>query len=440
LNVLLVCHGYPPEGVAGVERLTAQTAEQLLARGHQVTVLTRNPNETETLSIRREVRHGVPVVTIVGGGRNAERFPRLESDLEAAFERMLVEVLPDVVLVTHFMHHSSGYVELAHRFEIPVVVELHDFYMLCPRAHLLRRSGELCAGPEGGAACAGHCYHGEREASLRWALRSRSFADSLRAADAIVAPSQFVVDAFAPLCGPGRPIEVVENAVADLGPPLSPPPDPSAPLAIASIGVTVEHKGFHVVVEALRLAGLEASTYTILGILLPPLAEELQEAAAAVPGLDLRLVNGFSPPTLPALLGDSDLVVVPSLVAETYSIVAREAFACGLPVAASRIGALPAAIREGENGWLFESGDSTGLALLLQDLDADRGRIRAAAKSIRPDDHTGLATRADRIETILREVSLRGPRPPRPGAELKLMRDALALRDRGDAALAAAPS
>ena len=38
MKVLLVCHGYPPTGVAGVERLTAQVAGELTARGHEVTV------------------------------------------------------------------------------------------------------------------------------------------------------------------------------------------------------------------------------------------------------------------------------------------------------------------------------------------------------------------------------------------------------------------
>ena len=52
---------------------------------------------------------------------------------------------------------------------------------------------------------------------------------------------------------------------------------------------------------------------------------------------------------------DVDAVIIPSLVWETYSIVAREAMACGVPVIASRIGALPEAVRDGENGLLFDA-------------------------------------------------------------------------------------
>ena len=86
---------------------------------------------------------------------------------------------------------------------------------------------------------------------------------------------------------------------------------------------------------------------TIFGTALEPGAAELREAAEEAPDLQLRLYGGFEPAFLPVLLADADLMLVPSLVPETFSIVVREAFACGLPVIASRIGALPEAIRDG---------------------------------------------------------------------------------------------
>ena len=429
MKVLLVCHGYPPLGVAGVERLSAQTAETLVSRGHEVTVLTRRCSETPpTLALERQTQANVPVVSIAGGGFDFERFPVHEPALERIFERMLAEVSPDVVLITHLMHHSPGYVAIAHRWGIPVILELHDFFALCPRAHLQRRSGELCGGPEGGRACATHCFGDQRDTELRWALRSQSFAEALGHADEVLAPSRFVADAFAATRGDASPIHVLDNAVAELGAVVRPePPDPTAPLHLASIGVTVEHKGFQIVIEALRRAGLPAARYTILGVAPQPEAGELQEAANEVAGLELRLFGGFSPTHLPALLADADALVVPSLVAETYSIVAREAFACGLPVIASRIGALPDAIRPGDNGWLFEPGDVTGLAVLLQELDGRRDLLRRATAGIRPDDVTSVVARTGRIERLLKETVGRTGRDEGGGhgVELALMRDAL---------------
>jgi glycosyltransferase involved in cell wall biosynthesis len=432
MKVLLVSHGYPPLGVAGVERLTAQTAGELTRRGHEAVVLTRDPSELPaTLDLRRDVRDGIPVVSMVGGGSTFERFPVYEPIQERIFERVLTEVEPDAILITHLLGHSPGYVEVAHRWGIPVVMELHDFYVKCPRAHLERRSGELCPGPENGKACASHCFGDQRDSGLRWALRAGSFGDALRSADAVLAPSRFVADAFAAERGDSGPIEIVENAVAPFGPILREEHQPGGPLRLASIGVTVKHKGFETVVEALRLARVPRTFYTIHGVALPPLSHEMQAAADNISGLTLRLANGFNPVHLPVLLADADVVVVPSVVPETYSIVVREAFALGIPVIASRIGALPDAIREGENGWLFEPGNAADLADLLRRLHEEPLLLRRARAGIRSADVTSVEARSDRIEALLERVRSHGARPAGwPGAaEDGLMREALIAAD-----------
>jgi glycosyltransferase involved in cell wall biosynthesis len=311
-------------------------------------------------------------------------------------------------------------------------MELHDFYVKCPRAHLERRSGELCAGPENGRACAAHCFGDQRDPALRWALRARSFGDALRSADAVLAPSPYVAEAFADERGDSSPIEIVANAVAPFGPILREENPPGGPLRLASIGVTVRHKGFETVVEALRLAKVPRTFYTIHGVALPPLSHEMQMAADNIPGLTLRLANGFVPSHLPVLLADADAVVVPSVVPETYSIVVREAFALGIPVIASRIGALPDAIRPGENGWLFEPGDAADLADLLRRLHAEPQLLQRARAGIRAADVTSVKARTDRIEALLERVRGEGARPSGwPGAaEDAVMREALIAADR----------
>ena len=204
--------------------------------------------------------------------------------------------------------------------------------------------------------------------------------------------------------------------------------DPSAPLHLASIGVTVEHKGFHLVVEALRKAELPAARYTIFGVPVSPQDRELHAAAEYVPGLDLRLFGGFEPRQLPILLADVDAVVVPSLVAETYSIVAREAFACGVPVLAARIGALPEAIRSGENGFLFTPGDTAELAVLLQRLSTDPPLLDQLARGIGEDDSISVELRTTGLEKILSDAVRTGVDPGSVrDADERLLRDALTL-------------
>jgi glycosyltransferase involved in cell wall biosynthesis len=58
---------------------------------------------------------------------------------------------------------------------------------------------------------------------------------------------------------------------------------------------------------------------------------------------------------------EMDVLVVPSICYESYSLVVREAFICKIPVIASDIGALPEAVQNGETGLLFQSGNPDDL-------------------------------------------------------------------------------
>ena len=58
----------------------------------------------------------------------------------------------------------------------------------------------------------------------------------------------------------------------------------------------------------------------------------------------------------------SCFVVVPSEWYENFPVTIAEAFACGTPVIASRLGAMQEIIEDGRTGLLFRPGDSEALA------------------------------------------------------------------------------
>jgi glycosyltransferase involved in cell wall biosynthesis len=411
MRILLVSHGYPPFGVAGVERVTEQTGLALAAEGHEVTVLARRPTPAPLLPKIERTRHkdGVDVVMIAGGGAPpGGPFPGFQDRLERIFERLLLERQPDVVVIGHLTTHSPMYISIAHRWRIPVVMELHDFYTVCERAHLQRPTRELCSGPEGGRACARHCFPDQKDALLRWSLRTYLFRQAVSEADAIIAPSEFVADYFRRRQGQSIPIQVIPNGVAFGNDRLPAPKPRKGSLHLASLGPVTPHKGAHVAVEALRRASLPAARYTLFGAVEQPYMRELRGAAARVDGLELRSYGPYEPASLPLLLADVDAVVIPSVVWETFSIVAREAMACGLPVIASRLGALPEAVREGENGLLFAAQATSELAVILQTLDADRSALTRLSEGIRRTDWITVGERARRLEEVLERVRAKG--------------------------------
>jgi glycosyltransferase involved in cell wall biosynthesis len=79
------------------------------------------------------------------------------------------------------------------------------------------------------------------------------------------------------------------------------------------------------------------------------------------------------------------LLVLPSLCFEGFPMAIREAFALGVPVAASRLGSLPCLVQDGENGVLFEPGNSSDLLRVLQQLWHKPEKLAALGRKARAD-------------------------------------------------------
>jgi glycosyltransferase involved in cell wall biosynthesis len=79
----------------------------------------------------------------------------------------------------------------------------------------------------------------------------------------------------------------------------------------------------------------------------------------------------------------SDVVVVPSIEPEPFGLVAAEAMAAGLPVIASRIGALPEIVDDDRTGLLVDPGDATSLVAAMRELEASPFRREEMGRKAR---------------------------------------------------------
>ncbi len=93
-----------------------------------------------------------------------------------------------------------------------------------------------------------------------------------------------------------------------------------------------------------------------------------RERLAAAAGGSVRFVGRVSREELARLRSTARVALVPSRSAETFGLAAAEAMSAGLPVAASRIGALPELIPD---SWLAPPGDAQALADVIRRLGAD---------------------------------------------------------------------
>lgn len=91
---------------------------------------------------------------------------------------------------------------------------------------------------------------------------------------------------------------------------------------------------------------------------------------------------------MPGVMRAADVVVVPSVCEESFSMAALDGLATGLPVVASRVGGLPELVEDGRNGILVPPGDEGGLSAAILRLAGDpelrrRMGLEARRRSLR---------------------------------------------------------
>jgi glycosyltransferase involved in cell wall biosynthesis len=390
MRILLVSHRFPPDDFGGVERYTEGLAAELVRAGDSVTIVTRRSQrgQKDIRMLRERLPDGTSLYRITAGVFSFEHFLDDCQIVEQLFTQAVLESSPEVVHINHLMGLSPRLIHIAQRLGAAVVVSLHDFYFVCPKVHLQKPDGELCAGPGDGRECVKTCFtSGSNSDYVRWGLRSLYFRRALAMAQRTICYSEYVGSYFKDVVPEGASIEILPNGVPDQPSycvETSPDSDRQGTLNIAYCGTVSPHKGPHVILDALRIANFPSVNLIVIGHFPEQeYASRLRETARTIPGLTLRMYGKYERHELPFLLLDTDCVVVPSLVPEAGPIVPREALAQGVPVLAARLGALRELIREGENGFTFDSSEPAELAALLGRLAADetlRLRLRAGAR------------------------------------------------------------
>ena len=244
-----------------------------------------------------------------------------------------------------------------------IVVHLHQYRLVCAIGVCFRDGHECteCHGRDTRAGVRHNCRGGRAEALAyagSLALWQRKLLDQ---ADAIVVPSAFARERLTELgVDAARGAWVVPNVVR---PPTAPQPQSDAPRRGALVVSRLSpEKGVDVAIEACAQADLPL---TIAGD--GPERAALERLAAASPA-EVRLVGRVATERLDALRARAAVAVVPSRSAETFGLAAAEAMAAGLPVAASRIGALPELVPD---QWLAEPGDPAALATVMRRIAGD---------------------------------------------------------------------
>jgi len=436
MKILHTVHGYPPWNIGGTELYTRNLA----------ICQSRRPDTEVSVISAMDSRATGPAKVPVDektrlDGVEIYFYPRSrgsnlintcsDPDADRWLEQRLREISPDMVHVQHLIGLSGGFLRCFEKMEIPFVVTLHDFYFICHRIFLLNRDRKACPGPAGGVRCAADTdwdILDDSSPASPWdrtidrlacatlhTSRHRFLVDGLNCASRIIVPSSFMIDLFRSSGVVTPSYTLLEHGI-DPEPFLGLEPTSARELRIAYIGAISRTKGLHVLLEAAARLGDLPFRLDIHGRPDPNDRSYAEEQKRKIDGEKIVYHGPFPDGDIPKILGSADVLVVPSLYPETFSIVSREAYLAGVPVIASRIGALTEAVRDGRSGLLFEPGNADELGRLLKTLTTDRRRLEELKKGI-PEVMT-LDQHADRLmdiyEEVLKTARNQGQRPPRP--------------------------
>jgi len=207
----------------------------------------------------------------------------------------------------------------------------------------------------------------------------------------VTCPAPFVAELLQQAGFDGSRIRVVDYGIPPLPPEVAAQARPRDSFRFGYLGTLGPHKGVWVALHAARLLAEQTDHRFQLtihgGPLRDALLRERLHAMAESTGGRITYDGPYSRQRLPAILTGLDALLIPSIWRETGPMVWLEAVAAGLPVVASRVGALPHRIRDGEDGLLVPPDDAQAMAdamaRTIQDYRGLRqGALRRTTRSL----------------------------------------------------------
>lgn len=339
-----------------------------------------------------------------------------DAGVENAFRALLSGGFDVVHIQSMVGWNTLALARIARESGARVVLSAHDMAMMCgdynmmapgdgaPCGRMRARSDDAgcvsCLRSKSGTRAAGATavaeYIDERHAAA---------TDAMAASDAIVCPSRFAADRVRAAFGEGvhARCRVIGHGVARAAPLERHPGRPM--LTVAFVGRFTRRKGSSEVLEAARALAGSRVLIEVHGPCDDPLA-----APARAAGIVLR--GPYDPSELAERMRGVDIVIAPSILEETYCLVASEAQMLGIPVVASRQGAPPERIRDNETGFLIPPGDSRALADLLLALRDDRPRLEAVAARLRAERPAALEANVADYLALYRGLAGDAAAPP----------------------------
>ncbi len=285
------------------------------------------------------------------------------------FTRLIKKFKPDIIHIHNIYHQiSPSILPVAKKYNIPVVMHLHDYKLICPNYQLLAH-GQICYRclPNKYSQCLKQrCFKDSfwksLLATIEMTLHHKIFHIYKKNINLFIAPSNFMKRTTTAFGWPDDKIKVIYNfpekireeiksEIGDYG---------------LYFGRISKEKGINILLEALSLAKDKVKV-KIVGS--GPEEKNYISSLKSL-GLDgqVEFLGSKFGKELFEIIAKAKFVVIPSIWAENMPLTLLESMMAKKVVLVSKTGGLPELINNKENGFIFENGDARDLAKVIDSL------------------------------------------------------------------------
>ena len=370
MKCLIISTLFPPDMLGGAELACSELAKWLVEQGHEVHVLTTAKAQDEQLEgekinglnmWRIYMSRPYPAFFHPSNGGVKKMIWHIQDHFdprnESLVDKILDQVNPDVVNIHCIQGFGYNALGLLARRKLPVVFTLHDLGLTCIKMNMFA----------GGKNCAQQGFLCSLSARYKWAFLNKIQRK------AFVSPSSALLGRLAEFTPIRKSNCRVVKYVTSF-PLIDTAPNVHSPIRFLYVGRIHDTKGVRFLLEIFdELSRLGDFRVTLVGggNELEGLRRDLQARTW------INFVGPVHSSQVRSYLLDADILCVPSLWFENSPLVIYEAFHCGLPVIASRIGGIPELVQQNVNGRLVDAGNHDEWKSALKDLISNPEQLKS---------------------------------------------------------------
>jgi glycosyltransferase involved in cell wall biosynthesis len=305
-------------------------------------------------------------------------------EAKRALHKLLKQSHPDIAHAHNIYGRlTSSVLDLLAKMDIPIIMTLHDYKLICPNYKMLNKGEtcEACRGRNFYMSVRNRCHKSSLLASLVYAFEAyfcQWMNKYSRNVNIFIAPSLFMKKKLVEYGWPKDRIVYLPNFIK------LPTFDPvfSPEKYFLYLGRLSSEKGIATLIDSFISLNPDRFDIRLQVVGEGHLRRQLEEKGSQDPRI--QFMGYLSGNKLKETTRKALAVIVPSEWYENAPISILEAFAYGKPVIGSRIGGIPEMIDEEINGYLFDPGNADDLRekleLVLSMPDAHISKMGQAAR------------------------------------------------------------